>query len=83
MFPAILGLIVVAVAAFALVLTSASRRLRLVQRATGGPSARPAPQAAGRAAVPVVRPQSSSAMTGPYAYDDDVMTGIPDEEDES
>ena len=82
MFAAYLGLIVVAVAAFALILTSASRRLHRVQRATGGPSARPAPQAAGRAAVPAIRPQSSSAMTGPYAYDD-VMTGIPDEEGES
>ena len=83
MFAAYLGLTVVFVAAIALVLASASRRLHRVQRATGGPSARPAPQAAGRAAVPAVRVQSSSAMTGPYAYDDDAMAGIPDEEGES
>jgi hypothetical protein len=80
MFAAYLGLTVVFVAAFALVLASASRRLHRVQRAKGGPSARPAPQAAGRAAVPVIRPQS---MTGPYAYDDGMLTGLPDEEGES
>ena len=79
MFPAILGLTVVAVAAVALVLASASRRLRRVQRAGGGPSARPAPQAAGRAAVPV-KVQPSSAMTGPYAYDD-VPAGLRGEEE--
>ena len=83
MFPAYLGLAVVFVAAFALILASASRRLRRVQRPAGGPSARPAPQPAGRAAVPAVRVQPSSAMTGPYAYDDDVSAGIPDEEGES
>ena len=83
MLPAFLGLAVVLVAAFVLVAPSASRRLRRVMRAAGGPSARPAPQPAGRAAVPVVEVRPSSGMTGPYAYDDSVRTGWPDEEGES
>ena len=80
--PGIIGLIVVAAASVALFTPPASRRLRRVTRAAGGPSARPAPQPAGRAAVPVIRVQSPSPMTGPYAYDDGVLTGLPDEEDE-
>ena len=70
-----------AVAALVLAIPFASRRLRRVMRPAGGPSARPAPQPAGRAAVPAIEIKPSSVMTGPYAYDDGVMTGQPDEED--
>ena len=82
MLPGILGLIVVAFAAVVLAAPRASRRLRnsRVARPAGGPPARPVPQPAGRAAAPV-EIQPSSVMTEPYAYDDGVMTGRPDEED--
>ena len=76
----ILGLIVVAAAALIVAAPPASRRLRRVMRPAGGPPARPVPQPAGRAAAPV-EIQPSSVMTEPYAYDDGVMTGRPDEED--
>lgn len=77
--PGILGLIIVAAFAVALFTPPASRRLRRVMRAEGGPSARPAPQPAGRAAVPVVQPR----MTEPFAYDNGVLTGRPPGEDTS
>ena len=82
MLPAILCLLVVAAAAVALIAPPASRRLRdsRVARPAGGPSARPAPQPAGRAAVPA-EVQPSSVMTGPFAYDNGVLTGRPDGED--
>jgi hypothetical protein len=75
MFPAILGLIVVTTAAVMLAVLSVSRRLRRVRRAPGAavvPPVRPHP--AGGMAVPATR------MTEPYAYDNGVLTGRPDEE---
>ena len=80
MLPAILGLVVVVAAAFVLAVLHVSRRLRRVMRA------------AGAAVVPPVRlrppggwrcqcGRSTFAMTGPFAYDDGVMTGRPDEEE--
>ena len=73
MLPAILGLIVVFAAAFGLAAPRVSRRLRRVKRAAGAAVVPPArPQAARGMAVP-------SVMTEPYAYDDGVLTGRPDE----
>jgi hypothetical protein len=62
----ILGLIVVAACALILAAPPASRRLRSIRaaRTAGGPPACPAPQPAGRAAVPEAQPR----MTEPFAY---------------
>ena len=78
MFPAILGLVVVLAVALALAASSVSRRLSRVKQATGAAVVPPVrPQATGGMAVPV-----QPGMTGPYAYDDGVLTGRPDEEEQ-
>ena len=75
MLPAFLGLAVVFVAAFVLVAPRVSRRLRRqVPGATVVPPARP--RTVRGMAVPV-----QPTMTGPFAYDDGVLTGRPDEEE--
>lgn len=79
MLPAFLGLAVVLVTAVALAALPVSRRLRRVQRAEGAAVVPPVrPQAARGMAVPV---RSPSSPTGPFAYDDGVLTGRPDEEE--
>ena len=58
-----------------------SRRLGRVRQAPGAAVVSPARSSpAGGMTVPV-EVQPSSVMTEPYAYDDGVMTGRPDEED--
>jgi len=71
MLPDLLGLLAVLLV---LAAPFASRCLRRVMRAAGGPPACPVPQTAGRAAVPAVTVQPSSVMTGPFAYDNGVAT---------
>ena len=70
-----------AVAALVLAIPFASRRLRRVMRSAGGPSARPAPQPAGRAAVPAVTVQPSSEEREPFHYGGILTVGAHDEED--
>jgi len=75
MLPVLFGL---AVAAMVVASPFAFRRLSRVRRA------------AGAAVVPLVRHQAARGMavpvqpgmTGPYAYDDGVLTGRPDEEEQ-
>ena len=57
-----------AVAAVVLAFPFASRRLRRVMRPAGGPPARPAPQPAGRAAVPAVTVQPPGEEREPFYY---------------
>ena len=70
MLPDLFGLAVTAIVLAAASL--ASRRLRHVMRAAGGPPARPARQPAGRAAVPRPEVQPRGEVTGPFGYDNGV-----------
>jgi len=78
MVPAFLGLAVVLVTAVALSALSVSRRLSRVKRAPGAAVVPPVRPAAARGMAVPVQP----GMTGPYAYDDGVLTGRPDEEEQ-
>ena len=83
MVPGILGLLVVAVAAAGLAAPHVSRRLSRVRQAPGAAVVPPVrSQPSGGMAVPAEVPPSS-VMTGPFAYDDGVLTGRPAGEDTS
>ena len=72
MLPVLFGITVAA--GLVLAVSFASRRLHAsrVARAAGGPPARPAPQPAGRAAVPVITDAPDREERGAFAYDNGV-----------
>jgi hypothetical protein len=74
MGPVLLGL---AVAAVVLALPFASRRLRAgLTRQTAGTAAVPRPASLpGRGTVPAAEPQPRGEVTGPYGYDNGLITG--------
>ena len=71
----------VTVAVLVLAIPFASRRRRRVKRAAGGPHARPAPQPAGRAAVPVITDAPDRDERQAFAYGGIVTVEMPDEKD--